>query len=127
MNPSFKFEDVDVVTDRNNLKKLFNFASGRARDSFRIDLEMVQNTLFMTRRDRNTRSFIHMSKHPGFGHNFERAFTTSEPGLEDSTGHHRVLRYALGHLNCVVRFEVDACCKETRQGTRNMTRPSKRA
>ncbi len=44
----------------------------------------------------------------GWGRNFERTFTKFPPGSGESTGHHRVLRYPLGDLNCVVRFEVDA-------------------
>jgi len=32
--------------------------------------------------------------------------------LEDSSGHHHVLRYSLGDLSCAVRFEVDACYQD---------------
>ncbi len=109
MKPEFSLENIDLVTNRNSLRKLFDFITGRGRDSYRIDLHMVAETLFLTRRERNTREFIHSSRDTGFGHNFEHAFSTPEPGIEESAGHHRVIRYALGDLNCVVRFEVDAC------------------
>ncbi|ERF75695.1 hypothetical protein EPUS_01525 [Endocarpon pusillum Z07020] len=110
MKPEFSLNDIDLVTNRNSLRKLFDFVKGRARDSFRIDLHMVQKTLFLTRRERNTREIIYGSRDSGYGHNFEHTFSTPEPGIEDSASHHRVIRYALGDLNCVVRFEVDACC-----------------
>jgi hypothetical protein len=55
---------------------------------------------------------IRGSVESGFGHNFERTFTQLPSGLEDSSGHHRVLRYSLGDLSCAVRFEVDACYKD---------------
>lgn len=110
MKPEFSLNDVDLVTNRNSLRKLFDFVNGRARDSFRIDLHMVEKTLFLTRRERNARGIICGSMDSGFGHNFEHAFSTPEPGIENSASHHRVIRYALGDLNCVVRFEVDACC-----------------
>ncbi|PVI00870.1 hypothetical protein DM02DRAFT_654999 [Periconia macrospinosa] len=40
--------------------------------------------------------------------NFEKVSTKYQPGLECSSGHHRVIRYQLGDLNCAVRFECDA-------------------
>ena len=112
MKPEFSLNEIDLVTNRNSLRKLFDFVNGRARGSFRIDLHMVQKTLFLTRRERNTREVIYGPTDPGFGRNFEHAFSTPEPGIEDSASHHRVIRYALGDLNCVVRFEVDACCSK---------------
>lgn len=79
---------------------------------FRIDLHMVHDTLFLTRREQETyfRANAHGTKK--VGSNLGAAFTTSESGLENSSSHHRVVRYALGDLKCVVRFEADACCEE---------------
>ena len=110
MRPDFNFIDVDLVANRNTFRKLLNFAEGRARESFRIDLQMVENTLFMSRRERKTTENLKRSKDPCFGHSFETAFSVPQSGLENSTSHHRVINYTLGNLNCVVRFEVDACC-----------------
>jgi hypothetical protein len=111
MKPDFDFSGVDLVTNRNSLRKLLDFASGRISDSFRIDVNLVNSTLFLTRRERSTRNVIQGFRNSGYGHNFERAFTKPQEGLEDSNGHHRVARYEMGKLNCVVRFEVDACCE----------------
>lgn len=107
MNPAHNFQDTDVVTNRNSLRKLLDFVAGQACDSFRIDLHMVNNTLFLNRRERNIRETIRGSQ-GGFGHNFEKASTEALPGLEDSTAHHRVIAYELGGLKCAVCFEVDA-------------------
>lgn len=112
MKPDFDFGEVDVVTNRNSLRKLLNFASGRVSESFRIDVNMVHRTMFLTRRERSTTDKIRGSRNAGYGHNFERAFTEMEKGLEESSGHHRVIRYKMGELNCVVRFEVDAWCED---------------
>jgi hypothetical protein len=108
MKPDFDFGGVDLVTNRNSLRKLLHFTSGRAPDSFRIDVNLVESTLFLTRRERRTEDVIQGAMNAGYGHNFERAFTKPLDGLEDSSGHHRVARYRIGELNCVVRFEVDA-------------------
>ena len=111
MNPDFDFSDVDLVTNRNSLRKLLDFTKGRASDSFRIDLNLIKDTLFLTRRERNTREMVYGNKNSGFGHNFERAFTRPQAGMEDSSSHHRIIRYSLGSLVCVIRFEVDAWCQ----------------
>jgi hypothetical protein len=110
MKPDFDFGGVDLVTNRNSLRKLLDFASGRVSESFRIDINLVHGTLFLTRREQSTRDRIHGSRNAGYGHNFEKAFTRAEKGLEESSGHHRVVRYQMGELECVVRFEVDAWC-----------------
>jgi len=110
MKPEFGFGGVDLVANRNSLRKLLDFASGRVRDSFRIDVNLVENTLFLTRRERSARDVIRGSRHTGYGHNFENASTEPQKGLEDSSAHHRVVMYRMGELNCVVRFEVDAWC-----------------
>ncbi|KAH7275000.1 hypothetical protein B0J15DRAFT_473953 [Fusarium solani] len=108
MNPTSKFSDVDVLTNRNSLRHLLDFCRGKCWDSFRIDLYLVQNTLVIERRERSTKEMIRGSRNSGFGHSFEEAVTEPPPGMTDITGHHRVLRYDLGGLNCAVRFEVDA-------------------
>lgn len=109
MNPSFRFDGVDVLANRNSFRKLLDFAAGRRQDSFRVNLLLEHGTLVIERCEKNARELIRGSQNAGWGRNFERAFTRYPPGLEDSAAHHRALRYQLGALSCVVRFEVDAC------------------
>lgn len=108
MNPTVRFDDIDVLTNRNSLRKFFEFCKGRAQDSFRVNLYLVNNTLIIERCVRSTTEFLYGSGGSGFGHNFEKAATRLPPGLENSLGHHRVLQYDFGGLKCAVRFEVDA-------------------
>ncbi|KAJ4327201.1 hypothetical protein N0V84_002331 [Fusarium piperis] len=108
MNPTFKFNDVDVLTNRNSLRHLLDFCRGKCRNSFRIDLYLVRDTLIIERRERSTKEMIRGYGNSGFGHSFEEAVTRPPPGMTDIAGHHRVLRYDLGGLSCAVRFEVDA-------------------
>lgn len=112
MGPESDFKDTDLVTNRRALQMLFQFASGNPVQDFRMDLHMVHNTLFLTRKEQRTYFVVNACGTSKVGSNFESAFTTPESGLEDSSSHHRVLRYTLGDLKCVVRFEADACCKE---------------
>ncbi|KAK6840247.1 hypothetical protein PG987_006113 [Apiospora arundinis] len=109
MNPSFRFDDVDVLTNRNSVRKLLDFSAGRRQDSFRLNIHMVHHTLVIERCEKNARQLISDSLNPGWGKNFEHTFTKYPPGLGDSISHHRSLRYRLGELACVVQFEVDAC------------------
>lgn len=48
-SPNFEFSQVDVVTDRNNLRKLLNFVEAQADESFRIDFQRVGNMLVLIR------------------------------------------------------------------------------
>lgn len=108
MNPHVQLDEIDIILNRNSLRKLLDFAAGKRQDPFRMDLHMVKDTLFISRKERNARLMIYGAANSGYGHNFENAFTKPEDGLDHSSSHHRVIRYHLGHLNCVVRFEVDA-------------------
>ncbi|KAK5988184.1 hypothetical protein PT974_12324 [Cladobotryum mycophilum] len=110
--PEFRFDNVDVVSNRNSLRKLLDFCAGRSKDSFRIDLMLVNNTLFLERREKNVRELIRGKQNSGWGHSFEHAFTKFAPGTEGSTGYHRALHYPLGGLRCVVQFEIDAFYEE---------------
>ncbi|PHH87038.1 hypothetical protein CDD83_9397 [Cordyceps sp. RAO-2017] len=113
MKPGFRFDDVDIVVNRNSLRKLLDFCSGRVKQTFRINLAIVHNSLFLERCERSARELIRGSQNSGWGHAFEQAFTKFPLSVDESTGHHRVLHYALGNLRCVVRFEVDACYNQT--------------
>ncbi|KAJ4324632.1 hypothetical protein N0V94_001202 [Neodidymelliopsis sp. IMI 364377] len=105
MNPCIRFNDVDVVVNRNTLMKLFDFASSkRGKAQFHVDLNMVENTLFIGRKEKIPKR----SAGNGYGRNFETEFTTEDSRLPGAEGHHRVIRYKLGGLNLVVRIETDA-------------------
>lgn len=107
-NPNIRLDNVDVVANRNSLRKLLDFAAGRRQYPFRMDLHMVGNTLFVSRKEKSARAMINGSINSGYGHSFETVFTIPQTGLSRSSSHHRVVRYNLGCLDCVVRFEVDA-------------------
>lgn len=126
----FKFSDenLDIITDRNNLRKLMRFITshGPNRDprpgsnrEFRIDIQLALNgrTLVLTRRDDKT---VESPRFKSYGRNFEKAATehvapilTSNSSRTvisrlQSTGHHRITRFDLLGLRFLVRYEVDA-------------------
>ncbi|KAI5861526.1 hypothetical protein GGS23DRAFT_575494 [Durotheca rogersii] len=108
-NPSFDISSVDVVTDRNNIRKLLSFidpsSSRSGLEPFTIKLEVTKNTVLFSRVEKVTYEIIAPHEFRGFGHEFEKAYTKNQ--IEDSTGHHRVISYRFGGLTLVVRCETD--------------------
>lgn len=98
------WRSVDVVSDRNNLRKLLSYLGSSVRDDFRIDIELAGNTLILQRWEPRTSEVVTEGR--GFGHSFEAKCTSTPSGLENwkSTGHHRVITY-VGHLS---RFDIIA-------------------
>ncbi|KAL1799318.1 hypothetical protein ACET3X_003355 [Alternaria dauci] len=105
MAPNTSFHDVDVLADRNNLRILLEFAQGKSNGPFRLNIYLVFNTLVIVRRE--SRWWKHADG-KSYGFNFEKDFTRSAKGMEDATSHYRAIRYAMGPLNVVCRFEADA-------------------
>lgn len=108
-NPSFDIGSIDVVTDRNNIRKLLSFINpGSARNGlepFTINIEVVKNTAIFSRTETATHEFVGVHEFKGFGHEFEKSYTTSQ--ISDSTGHHRIISYRFSDLNLIVRHETD--------------------
>lgn len=105
MNPRYSLKDVDVLADRNNLRVLLEFCQGKWNGPFRLNIFLKAETLVITRQESKWwRKCDGVSR----GWEFEKQFTRPTEGLEEATSHYRVIRYPLGPLNAVVRFEADA-------------------
>lgn len=108
-NPSFDIRSTDVVTDRNNIRKLLSFINARSTKSgleaFDIEVEVTGKTALFCRTEISTQKFIEPDEFRGFGHEFEKAYTSNQ--IEGSTGHHRIISYQFGDLNLIVRHETD--------------------
>jgi hypothetical protein len=98
---------IALATDRNSLRKLLQFASGKVTKSWRIDVDVVEDTMFFTRWEENQVQIITGARDSGYGHEFEKAFLSFDSNLQESSGHHRIVHYNLGGIDCLVRFEVD--------------------
>ncbi|KAE8831401.1 hypothetical protein PTNB73_09059 [Pyrenophora teres f. teres] len=103
MNPSIRFNDIDIVTNRTTILLLLRFVKGVSFQAFHLDLDFENNTLFIGRKVLHAKGH---SKPGSYGRNFEAALTKNE--IEGTTSHHRMLKYMLGPLNIVVRHEADA-------------------
>lgn len=129
INKEFKLADecIDIVADRNSLRKLLRFvrANGPDRDprpvrfrEFRIDVQLAPNgrtLVFIPHEGSSAGS----SRFRGLGYNFKRATTIEPTSLVATntrthasqlqpTSYHRIVRYDLLGLRFLVRSEVDA-------------------
>ncbi|KAF8448112.1 hypothetical protein BGX38DRAFT_1190328 [Terfezia claveryi] len=105
--PSFDLNKVQIITDRNNLRKLFEVVCGEKHRDFEIAVEIVNNTALFTRLERCTSEVIGSQEFRGYGHEFEKEFTKYPSSVKRSTSHHRIVTYSFGGLNIIVRFEAD--------------------
>ncbi|KAH9850142.1 hypothetical protein C2E23DRAFT_326109 [Lenzites betulinus] len=124
---SVDWPSVDIVTDRNGLRKLLRWIGHSAGEEppkeFRIDLQLGgRKTVLMQRWEKRTREVATPPK-SGYGHNFEHESTSPARGCEASTGHHRIVQYELDGLKLVVRCEVDACTAQPVPIQRSTTAP----
>ncbi|KAF2270531.1 hypothetical protein CC78DRAFT_485330 [Lojkania enalia] len=108
-NPSFDIRSTDVVTDRNNIRKLLSFidpsSSRNGLEAFTINIEVTKNTAIFCRDETKTLEYIGPHEFRGFGHEFEKAYTVTQ--INGSTGHHRIISYCFNDLNFIVRHETD--------------------
>lgn len=124
-HPLISFGHIDVICGLNNLRKLFDFASGKRGNAFRIDIETCGEVLIMTRWESDPKNLTQTSLCRGYGRGFEEACTTQGNLEVDSTSHHRVISYSLGRLNILLQHEVDACdCQCLEQDGKDNTSPT---
>lgn len=105
LNPQFNPKPIGLVTDRNNLRKIVWAILGENIGDFRVDIELVGDTLLFTRWEKNASENV--TEFRGFGHSFENKFTTYSSEMMRSTGHHRIIQYTVSTLTILARFEVD--------------------
>ncbi|KAI0541590.1 hypothetical protein GGR58DRAFT_498091 [Xylaria digitata] len=102
LNKAFDPSNVDVLGCASSLGDILRFVLS-IDSTFRFDVEMVGNTLFLIR---NRKDEV-IPGVRGFGHSFLNAFTSNEPDGEIVKSHQRVVSYEFGDLRCLVRFECD--------------------
>lgn len=108
-DPLFDISSTDVVSDRNNIRKLLSFvnpsSSKNGLEPFTIKLEVIGNTVIFCRDETKTQEVIAPHEFRGYGHEFEKAYTKET--VTGSTGHHRVISYDFGGLSFIIRHETD--------------------
>ncbi|KAJ5253151.1 hypothetical protein N7489_003561, partial [Penicillium chrysogenum] len=120
-HPSFDINSIDIVTDRNNIRKLLSFTkptlSKNGLDAFTIQVNMAAQTAIFSRDETATYEVIGPGGFRGLGHEFEKSYTITR--VKDSTGHHRIISYRLGGLSFLVRHETDGCVGDLESSTKD--------
>lgn len=90
----FDWPSVDFVTDRGRLRKLLSWTVGLS-DRWRIDTQLVgSNTVLLSGHAPVTKETSGQSNSYGF--NYEEMSTYPVRGLENGSGHHRIVTYVRG-------------------------------
>ncbi|SPN99808.1 uncharacterized protein DNG_02660 [Cephalotrichum gorgonifer] len=98
--------DFDFVCASASLGYLISFClGGNEFRPFRALVEVVGGAVHLFRRDNSPAELIPDVQ--GYGHTFPDAYTSWDSGTAGSTSHQRVIRYALGGLNILLRGEID--------------------
>lgn len=109
-NPKFDTENVRIVTCGSSFGNLLRFVRKIDRE-FRIIVESIGSTVFITRRENSPTQTI-PGVH-GFGHTFPESYTTWPADVKGSDSHQRVIQYLFGGMKCLVRFEADGYLPES--------------
>ncbi|KAI5987856.1 hypothetical protein EDD15DRAFT_1406470 [Pisolithus albus] len=102
----FKYRDLDLITDRNSLRKLLRCIDRQHDKTFRIDVDLLGKTCLLTRREETLTDTINEFR--GYGHEYVLAATRPRRGSEQEISHHRIIRYDFGGLKVLLRSAVDA-------------------
>ncbi|KAL3454378.1 hypothetical protein BJX65DRAFT_315648 [Aspergillus insuetus] len=108
-HPSFNVRSVDLVTDRNNVRKLMSFVNPfwgqNKREPFTIEVEVTKDTAVFCRSETVAYRIIGPKEARGYGHEFEKAYTIEI--VDNGASHHRIISYRLGGMKLLVRYETD--------------------
>ncbi|CAH0051203.1 unnamed protein product [Clonostachys solani] len=105
-------EKPELVACGSTLGHLLRFAMKSDRP-FRMLVQTVGSTVHLVRRLNSSTETIDDIK--GYGHSFPNAYTTWEPEVKQSKSHQRVMRYQLGGLPTLIRYEGDGYISDTRR------------
>jgi len=107
LDERFDPSSVDITGCASSVGDVLRFV--RSVDStFRFDVELVGNTLFLVRNCKNDV----IPDVQGYGHSFLDTFTSFGQDDGKVKSHQRIISYDLAHLKCVIRFECDGYMAE---------------
>ena len=93
--------DVDLVFNRNSLRRLTDFCRDYVEREWRIEIDVVHETTFLTRCERE-HDRVDSRKH--YEKDIEANFLTFDEDMVAGTGQSRIIRYDFGGMTCSVRF-----------------------
>lgn len=107
MHPEFDLGNIDIITDRSPLRKLFEFVSHENED-FQFGVQVVGKTAMFVRMEKQTRKVIPQGQFQGYRRAFQDEYMKVAASAEGSTSYHRIVEYRFGGVRLLVRSAVDA-------------------
>ena len=108
-NPGLAWKDIDIITCRNSLSKLYDFAIGEALD-FEIDAEIFGNSMLLTRKEK--RNVETLDGYRGYGFTIPRKYNEWDDLARGSSSRHRIVRFGFRSLTYLFRIEADGYPKD---------------
>jgi len=100
-HPKFDMSNVDLVFNRNSLRRLTDFCRDYVEREWRIEIDVVHETTFLTRCERE-HDRVDSRKH--YEKDIEANFLTFDEDMVAGTGQSRIIRYDFGGMTYLVRF-----------------------
>ncbi|KAI6014620.1 hypothetical protein EDC04DRAFT_2608973 [Pisolithus marmoratus] len=119
MHIDFRYRDLDLITDRNSLRKLLRCIYRQHDKTFRIDVDLLGKTCLLTRCEEALTDTINEFR--GYGHEYELAATKPRRGSEKEISHYRIISYHFGGHKVLLRSAVDACAEPAGEGNSFLT------
>ncbi|KAL8736511.1 MAG: hypothetical protein Q9166_000303 [cf. Caloplaca sp. 2 TL-2023] len=113
MQPAFDFSSIDIITDRNSLRKLYAFAASDPKlKDFRFGISLFgdeKKTVMFHRMEKMTREVFAEGCFHGYRKGFETQYMRLDEEAKGSRSHYRISEYEFGDLKFLVRSGVDGC------------------
>ena len=97
--------DLQLFACGSTLGNLLRFCRNSYDSPFRMLVNVIGNVVHLVRRENSPTDTI--PDVYGYGHTFPDAYTSWDSDVRQSTSHQRVIRYKLGDIDALIRFEVD--------------------
>lgn len=113
-DPRFRMGEMDFITDRNSIRKLYRWVVQSppgypSSEIFRIDVELVGKTILLQRWEVQSTQ----RSGPGYEKNFQKCMTSATEETSTATGHHRIVSFKFGDKRILMRCTTDACLPDT--------------
>lgn len=95
--PDFRFQDMNIVCNRNNMRNLLAWIEGSDVKDFRIDVCLANEgkTLLLQEHEVEATEYIDAGTFRGFGDNFRKHCVQEVPG---QTRHNRIITFVSGSV-----------------------------
>ncbi|KFA51347.1 hypothetical protein S40293_03214 [Stachybotrys chartarum IBT 40293] len=108
---------IQLYACASTMNNLLQFCKGESDRKFRMFVERMGDTVHLIRRQNSPLELLPGEIY-GYGHTFPEAYTTWDADVKQCKSHQRIIRYKLGDLNMMLRFEGDGFVADSKPAKR---------